>query len=574
MRGLNVKLIYQYVKRHTMGFVIGVTFLTLEAICDLLQPMMLSKIVDDAVASQNVDRVLYYGGIMLLIALVGAGSAVLRNLCASNISQSIGKEIRFDLYKKIQLFSLENIDRLETASLMTRLTNDVSQIQNFINGCMRILVKAPIICVGAIILIMVQTPNQIPLMVCILTIAFLLIGMNMRQGYPKFRKVQQKLDGLNKVSREYLSLIRVVKAFGQEKYEEERFFGVADALADASVSAMRVNAFFSPLIGVTVNIGIIVMLWLGNYSGSDIPLGKLMASVNYMTQILFALSMVSAILNSMVRASASSKRVKEVFDETISMQEAQMPEDFDLNDGIAFENVTFYYPSAETPTLENINFALKKGMTCGIIGSTGAGKTTLAQLLMRFYDITEGKIYLGGKDISKISSRKLREKIALVSQKPILFTGTIENNLKWGNQKADFETLQKSMKIAHADGFVSELPKGYQTWLGQGGVNLSGGQKQRLSIARGIIKNPEVLILDDCTSALDATTEANVMQDIRNYTQNLTTIIISQRIGTIMSADYILCLEDGNIVGYGTHEALMQTCKIYQEIYVSQIGGV
>ncbi|MHC1746993.1 MAG: ABC transporter ATP-binding protein [Cellulosilyticaceae bacterium] len=569
-----MKLIYQYVKRHTMGFVIGVTFLTLEAICDLLQPMMLSKIVDDAVASQNVDRVLYYGGIMLLIALVGAGSAVLRNLCASNISQSIGKEIRFDLYKKIQLFSLENIDRLETASLMTRLTNDVSQIQNFINGCMRILVKAPIICVGAIILIMVQTPNQIPLMVCILTIAFLLIGMNMRQGYPKFRKVQQKLDGLNKVSREYLSLIRVVKAFGQEKYEEERFFGVADALADSSVSAMRVNAFFSPLIGVTVNIGIIVMLWLGNYSGSDIALGKLMASVNYMTQILFALSMVSAILNSMVRASASSKRVKEVFDETISMQEAQMPEDFDLNGGIAFENVTFYYPSAETPTLENINFALKKGMTCGIIGSTGAGKTTLAQLLMRFYDITEGKIYFGGKDISKISSRKLREKIALVSQKPILFTGTIENNLKWGNQKADFETLQKSMKIAHADGFVSELPKGYQTWLGQGGVNLSGGQKQRLSIARGIIKNPEVLILDDCTSALDATTEANVMQDIRNYTQNLTTIIISQRIGTVMSADYILCLEDGNIVGYGTHEALMQTCKIYQEIYVSQIGGV
>lgn len=568
-----MQLIYQYVKKHGIGFLIGIIFLTVEAICDLLQPTMMSKIIDDAVATRSINQVFYYGGIMLIIAVIGAVSAVVRNFCASNISQSIGKEMRFNLYKKIQSFSLENIDRLETPALMTRLTSDVTQIQNFINGCMRILVKAPILCIGAIMFIVFQTPRQIPIMLGVISTSFLLIILNMKYGYPRFAKVQQKLDKLNKVTREYLSLMRVVKAFGQQRYEQKRFNEVADELADANISAMKVNAFFSPLISVSVNIGIVMILWLGGYGGNGIQIGKLMESINYMIQILFALGMISMILNSMVRASASARRVQEVFDEENTLIEPKTEANFDLRNGITFRNVTFYYPNAKSPVLKNISFTLKKGMTCGIIGSTGSGKSTLVQLLMHFYDISEGSIMIGSCDISNLQSHKLREKIAFVSQKPILFTGTIEENLRWGNKMADLNMLEQALEVADAKRFVSHLKEGYQTQLGHGGVNLSGGQKQRLSIARALVKNPEILILDDCTSSLDATTEGRVLNGIKHYTKDLTTFIISQRIASVMMADYILCLEDGEVAGFDSHQALMENCRVYQEIYVSQIGG-
>ena len=534
---------------------------------------MMSKIVDDAVASGNATLVLKLGMMMLGIALIGAAGAVGRNYFAGHISQTIGKEMRSELYRRIQSFSFENIDHLETASLITRITNDVAQIQNFINGCMRILVKAPIICIGAIGFIIIQTPAQIPVVVCILVIATVLIIGNMKLGYPRFRKVQIKLDALNDVSRSYLNLVRVVKAFGQEEQEKERFGEVADELAVANQSAMRVNAVFNPLISLVVNLGIVVLLWTAGYEGRDIEIGKLMASVNYMTQVLFALGMVSNILNNMIRANASASRVKEVLEEVPAMIETTKDKEIDLAEGISFEDVSFHYPSTKEYTLEHITFHIPRGKTCGIIGSTGSGKTTLIQLLLRFYDTTGGKIKVGKQDVKEVKLKALREKMALVSQKALLFSGTIESNLRWGQPGVSEEKLKETIHISQCEGFIADLDQGLQTVLGQGGINLSGGQKQRLSLARALVKDPEILILDDCTSALDATTEAKVLQGISAYAKGMTTFLITQRISTVMKADYILCLENGKLVGKGTHEELMEKCSIYQEIYESQIGG-
>ncbi|ADZ85755.1 ABC transporter ATP-binding protein [Cellulosilyticum lentocellum] len=568
-----MKLIISYIRRHLMGFCLAILFLVIESFCDLMQPMMMSKIVDDAVASGNATLVLKLGMMMLEIALIGAAGAVGRNYFAGHISQTIGKEMRSELYRKIQSFSFENIDHLETASLITRITNDVAQIQNFINGCMRILVKAPIICIGAIGFIIIQTPAQIPVVVCILVIATVLIIGNMKLGYPRFRKVQIKLDALNDVSRSYLNLVRVVKAFGQEEQEKERFGEVADELAVANQSAMRVNAVFNPLISLVVNLGIVVLLWTAGYEGRDIEIGKLMASVNYMTQVLFALGMVSNILNNMIRANASASRVKEVLEEVPAMIETTKDKEIDLAEGISFEDVSFHYPSTKEYTLEHITFHIPRGKTCGIIGSTGSGKTTLIQLLLRFYDTTGGKIKVGKQDVKEVKLKALREKMALVSQKALLFSGTIESNLRWGQPGVSEEKLKEAIRISQCEGFIADLDQGLQTVLGQGGINLSGGQKQRLSLARALVKDPEILILDDCTSALDATTEAKVLQGISAYAKGMTTFLITQRISTVMKADYILCLENGKLVGKGTHEELMEQCSIYQEIYESQIGG-
>ncbi len=577
-----MKLIISYIKRHLLGFSLGIIFLTLEALCDLMQPMMMSHIVDDAVARGNTRLVFTYGGGMLAIALVGAMCAVIRNYYGGYISQQIGKEMRGDLYNKIQRFSFENIDHLETASLITRITNDVAQIQLFINGCLRILVKAPIISIGAIVLMIIQMPSQMPIIFCVLFLAAIFIGINMKLGYPKFHKVQTKLDDLNNVSRSYLSLVRVVKAFGQEEEEKERFGQVADELALASQGAMQVNAVFNPLISLVVNMGIVAMLWYAGYRNNHLEIGKLMACVNYMTQTLFALSMVSNILNSMIRANASASRVQEVLEEVPAMKEVEEEREvLDLGGGITFENVSFNYPTSEEKVVDEVSFHVPKGKTCSIIGSTGSGKTTLMQLLLRFYDVKAGEIKIGNKNIRDFKLKTLREKIALVSQKPILFSGTIEKNLKWSEgevsegelPEVSEKNLEEAIHIAQAEEFINNLQDGIQTVLGQGGVNLSGGQKQRLSLARALVKKPEILILDDCTSALDATTEAKVLAGLEKYAKETTTFLITQRITTAMKADYILCLENGKVVGQGQHEELMANCNVYREIYDSQIGG-
>lgn len=566
-----MKLIFSMIKKHLLLFCCAIFFLTIEALCDLLQPAFMSRIVDEGVKYQDTSVVLHYGMVMLGVALLGALGAVMRNILASRTSQQIGKELRSVLFQKIQTFSYANIDKLNPASLITRLTNDVTQIQNFINGSMRILVKAPITCIGAIFLIVTRTPKQIPMIILILILCSIWILGNMLLGYPRFARLQKKLDRLNNVSREFLTSIRVVKAFGRERFETDKFANAADELAASGTSAMRVTSVFGPLINLTVNTGIVVLLWLGG-NGEQTDVGKLMASVNYMTQVLFSLSMVSNILNSMVRATASAKRVQQVLDEVPAMSEPKNPKEATLTGEVQFEDVSFSYPGSKRMALQNISFSAISGSAIGIIGSTGSGKSTLVNMIPRFYDVSAGAVFVGGQDVCTVETRHLRSHIGIVPQKSFLFSGSIIDNLRWGDSKAADDSIYKAAKAACAHSFIESFPDGYDTILGQGGVNLSGGQKQRLSIARALIRQPGILILDDCTSALDASTEAAVMHNIRSHSQGTTVFLISQRISSVMRSDLILCMEDGVLCGQGNHEELLNKCTVYQEIYRSQIG--
>ena len=564
-----MKLMLRYIKRHMVMFFTAIFFLTLETFADLLQPTFMSYIVDNGVKNQDVSTIFKYGLIMIGIALTGAFGAVMRNIYASRTSQQISREIRYDLYEKVQSLSFENIDKLNPSAIITRITNDVTQIQNFVNGIMRIMMKAPVTCVGAIILIIIQTPALFPLMFAILCVAGIFIGCNMKFGYPRFGNMQRKLDGLNATSREFLSAVRVVKAFRAEEQEQQKFEEASEEFAKAGIASMRVLAVFAPLINLTVNLGIVIMLFASSNQPPE-EIGRLMASVNYMTQVLFALGMVSNILNSAVRAVASAERVEEVLQESPSQKELQG--DIEIQGDIVFDNVSFTYADAARPAIEGLTFHVRAGETMGIIGTTGSGKSTLVNLLPRFYDATDGKVRIDGNDVTQIPVKGLRESIAVVPQKALLFTGTIAENLRWGNEEASDEELCKAAALACADTFIDTLTNGYDTVLGQGGVNLSGGQKQRLSIARAMLKKPRILILDDSTSALDATTEAKVLQGIKEAASDVTVFLVSQRISTVMNADIIMCLEDGRLQGLGTHDKLLASCEAYRAIYASQIG--
>lgn len=547
-------------------------FLTLESVADLLQPKFMSDIVDDGVANKDISQILVYGGIMLAIALFGAFAAVMRNYFASTTSQTIGKELRGDMYRSVQRLSLENIDRLQPASIITRITNDVTQVQDFINSIMRIMFKAPITCVGAIALIIIQTPQQAPVMIVIICISALIIWANMKFGYPRFGRVQRMLDKLNGVTREYLTSVRVVKAFNAEDEETEKFDKSSMDFADANTSALRAMAYFTPLISLIVNFGIVLLLWISK-SQDSAQIGKLMASVNYMTQVLFAVGMISNVINNAVRAIASSERISEVLDEKPAQKVLDNPKKPVVKGMIEFDEVSFKYSGAAKNSIENISFSVNAGETIGIIGPTGSGKTTIVNLVPRFYDAGSGAVKVDGINVNDIDQQTLREAVAVVPQKALLFTGTIKENLLWGSDDATDDRIERAVKIACADSFIKESVNGYDTRLGQNGVNLSGGQKQRLSLARAIVRNPRILILDDCTSALDAETEAKVLNGLRNEIKGVTVLLISQRISTVIKADKILCIDNGKIQGYGSHEKLMKECKTYKAIYDSQIGG-
>jgi ATP-binding cassette, subfamily B, multidrug efflux pump len=566
----------KYKKKYWRPFGTAVLFLMFEAICDLMQPTIMSKIIDIGVAQKDMNYVFRMGGLMLLVTALGAVSAITRNIVSSNVSQKFGAELRLDLFKKVQSFSFDNINKFEAASLMTRLTNDVTQVQNFVHGTMRIFVKAPLLCIGSIIMATALNPKMAVILLVVVPIVGILIFISMKIGYPFFSKVQKALDKVNGVMREYLSGVRVVKAFNRFDYEVARFEKSNREFSELSITAMRILAVFSPGITLTVNIAIVIVLWIGGVrvNNGSIHVGQIIAFINYMTQILGSLMMISFVFNMFVRAKASSERIGEVFSEENSMKvKKDSVEVTEVKGRIDFEQVYFSYAgTAGEPIVKDMTFTCMPGEIVGVIGATGSGKSSVVNLVPRFYDVTSGTIKVDGVDVKDMSIEALRQKIAVVPQKTVLFTGTIIDNMRWGKENASLEEVQKASRVSQAHNFISSFPEEYNTLLGQGGVNLSGGQKQRISIARALVRKPEILILDDCTSAVDVSTEAKIREGLKEYSRELTCIIIAQRITSVMRADKIIVLDNGKIAGMGSHEELLKSCDIYQDIFQSQIG--
>jgi ATP-binding cassette, subfamily B, multidrug efflux pump len=571
MRYLN-----KYIKTYWKRFSVALLFLTFEAVCDLLQPTIMAKIIDVGVAGKQMNYVWRMGGLMLMITALGAVSASARNINSTNVSQKFGAELRSDLFRKTQSLSFENIDQFERASLITRLTNDVSQVQMFVNGLMRVFVKAPLLCIGSLIMATQLNPHLAMVLAVVVPIVGILIFINMKIGFPRFILVQKALDRVNGVIREYLSGVRVVKAFNRFDYEVDKFNQNNQELGSRTISAMRLMSIFSPGIALTVNFGIVAVLWLGGLgvNQGQMQVGHIIAFINYMTQILFSLMLIAMVFNMFVRAKASAGRIGEVFVQQNRMTWTNQTVHHGNQLGrIDFENVSFsYYGTSGEPVLKNITFTCLTGQTVGIIGSTGSGKSTLVSMIPRFYDPTSGTIKVDGIDVRHINPKSLRKKIAVVPQKTVLFTGTVMDNIRWGKEDATKEEMELAAKMAEAHEFISASPEGYHTRIGQGGVNFSGGQKQRLSIARALVRKPDILILDDSTSAVDVATEAKIKVSLKNYAESVTCLLIAQRITSVMDTDKIIVLDHGEIVGMGTHQELMNDCGVYQEIYQSQVG--
>ncbi len=563
----------KYIDKYWKGFSLAIVCLTVEALCDLMQPTIMSDIVDIGVAYRDADYIIRNGLIMLGITAIGALGASGRNILSGTVSQNFSADLREDLFKKVQGFSFESIDKFERSSLITRLTNDVTQIQNFVNGLMRIAVKAPILCVGSIIMASRLNLRLSVVIFAAISIVAVLIFLNVNIGYPYFIKVQQALDKVNSVMREYLSGVRVVKAFNRSDYENKRFKGFNEELGTLSTRAMRVVSIFSPGINLVINLGIVSVLWIGGIyvNRGTMKVGQIIAFTNYMTQILYSIMIISAVFNTFVRFKASASRISKVFEERSSFSSNNSILNIDKAGKIEFENVSFAYANGHR-IIENISFTCIPGETLGIIGATGSGKSTLVSLIPRFYDVTSGIIKIGGVDIKNIDEKILRNKIALVPQETVLFTGSVLENIRWGKEDASLEEVREAAQAAEVDEFISKFPEKYDTKLGQGGVNFSGGQKQRVSIARALIKKPEVLILDDCTSAVDASTEVKIRKKLKKYSDNLTCIIIAQKISSVMSADKIIVLDSGKLVGIGRHEELIKNCQVYKDIFLSQVG--
>ena len=555
----------------------------------------MARIVDSGVAARDIALVIRYGLLMLTVAAIGAAGATGRNIIASIVSYRFGARLRVDLFHRVTSFSFGEMNTFDASSLITRQTNDVTQVQNFVNGVMRFFAKAPILAVGGLVMAVILEPGLSIVLAVAVPIAALLIALNLATGFPRFRRVQEGLDGVNSVTREYLGGIRVVKAFGQEQHELGKFAEANGELTGASTFALRAMALFGPAIALSMNVGIVAVLWIGGYrvASSSLQVGKIIAFINYMSQILFSLNVLSMVFTSLVRARASWERITAVLatpaSEDLEPAQAAAPSPASAaaaatgaataaGTPVRFDRISFAYPGGPQSrlVLENVSLSCEPGVITAVIGSTGAGKSSLVALVPRFYEPTAGVVLLGGADVRELNLLDLRRRIALVPQKTVLFTGTIEENLRWGRADATTADLQAGAAAAQAHEFITGFPEGYQSMLGQGGVNLSGGQKQRLAIARALVRQPDVLILDDCTSSVDSITEAEILKAIRTSswgkTGACTCILITQRISAAAAADQVLVLDDGKSVGVGRHDTLIRDCDVYRDICIAQLG--
>ena len=569
-----MKKLFKYLKPYMLPTLLAPLFMLLEVAMDLMQPALMSRVIDVGVANADKAYIVRTCLLMFVCALLGVTGGLGNMYFSTRAGYGFARDLRSDLYRRIQSFSFSDIDRFKTGSLVTRTTNDVTQIQNAFTTCIRMLVRAPFLCIGGVVMVLVLNAKLSLVVLAAIPFLTAMIVFLLKRGRPLFTSMQEKLDRVNTVMQENLSGIRVVKAFARADHEKAKFKVANDDLCDSTMRAMMMMSMAFPLINLIMNATMILMYAFGGsmvFHGELTP-GEIMAFSNYIMQILMSLTMSSFMLMFLSRAGVSIRRVLEVLNTQSDIVDGPDADAAVTRGEVAFDHVSFAYPGQSGNVLSDITFTARAGETVAILGSTGSGKSTLISLIPRLYDASAGSVKIDGRDVRAYHLNTLRGAIGVALQESVLFTGTIEENLRWGDENASPEEIRHAAAIAQADPFVEKLADGYQTELGQRGVNLSGGQKQRLCIARALAKRPRILILDDSTSAVDLATEAEIQKGLRGAFGDMTVFIIAQRISSVMDADRILVMENGRVIDSGKHEELKKRCEVYREIVVSQLG--
>ena len=571
-----MKRYWKYIKPYLPAFIIGPILMIVEVIGEVVLPKFMANIINIGAANHDVPYIIGMGVVMVITALLMMAGGVGGAYFAAKAAISFSSDLRSDVFDQVQKFSFANLDRFSTGSLVTRLTNDITQVQNLINMALRMMLRAPGMLIGALIMAFMMNARLALVILVVIPILILVIVLIIKTAFPRFDTMQKKLDMLNSNIQEVLTNVRVVKSFVRGEYEEERFAKSNENLKTASLSAFNAIIFTMPVMMFLMNATTLAVVWFGGKQilAGQMPVGDLTAFTSYIVQILMSLMMLAMVLLQSSRAIASLHRIMEVLDTKVTLTDegCALPDKTVDSGRVEFKDVTFrYYKENKEPVLSHISFTIETGQVLGIIGSTGSGKTTLVQMIPRLYDVDQGEVLVDGVNVKDYSLKHLREGVGMVLQKNVLFSGSIMENLMWGDEQALEEEIVSAAKAAQADDFVNSFTEGYETELGQGGVNVSGGQKQRLCIARALLKKPKILILDDSTSAVDTATEARIRESFSGTLKDTTKIIIAQRITSVMEADKILVLDDGEIVGMGGHEQLLADCEAYREIYYSQM---
>lgn len=545
----------------------------LEVAMDLMQPKLMADIIDIGIANGDTTYILSLGGKMIIFSILGLIGGIGCTYFSAYAGMHMGENLRAGMFEKIQALSFLEIDKFKTSSLITRLTNDVTQVQNMFMMALRIMVRAPFMCIGGLVMAFALSMKLSIIFVIAMPVILIAMTIILKKSMPLFTSMQSKIDNVNLVMRENILGIRVIKAFTLEGKQREKFDATNKDLMDTSIKAQNMSMILWPVVTLVMNLSVIAVFWYGGnlaYIGG-IEAGKIMAFINYLLQIMNSLVMVVMIMLNFSRAKASADRVNEVLEAESSIKDKTDTKDFEAFD-VEFRNVSFKYHEHSEAVLHNVSFKIKQGQTVGIIGSTGSGKSSLVGLIPRLYDATEGEVLIGGNNVKDLSLQSLRKNIGVILQDSILFSGTIESNLKFGNNEADINMMEDAARDAQAYEFIINKEDKFNSVVEQRGKNLSGGQKQRLSITRTLVRNPKILIMDDASSALDMATEARLLQALKQRMKSSTVFMIAQRISGVMDADQIIVMDDGHIVGIGTHEQLLAANDIYRSIAVSQLG--
>lgn len=565
-----------YILPYKSAFILGPLMMVTEVLGEILLPKFMSMIINHGVAQKDGGYILKMGLVMAITSFLMAAGGILGAYFAAKASISFTSDLRRDLFARVQQFSFKNIDTFSTGSLVTRLTNDIQQVQNLIMMGLRMMLRAPGMFLGALVMAFWMNAELAAVVLVVIPLLTAAIVWILRTAYPRFTAMQKALDTLNSGIQEVLTNVRVVKSFVREDYEEKRFAGTNRELKEAGLRALKIVIATMPVMMFAMNVTTLAVVWFGGnlIIGGRMEVGDLTAFTTYIVQILMSLMMLSMVFLQSSRAMASIRRINEVLDEPIDLSDENASQkDRKVEKGrVEFKDVSFSYREGGEPVLSHISLTAEPGETIGILGATGSGKTSLVQLIPRLYDVTEGSVRVDGIDVREYSLKNLRDGVGMVLQKNVLFSGTIEENLRWGDETATEEEVRRAAVYAQADSFVNSFAEGYKTEMGQGGVNVSGGQKQRLCIARALLKKPKILILDDSTSAVDTATEAAIRTAFREDLKDTTKFIIAQRLSSLEYADRILVLEDGKMIGEGTQEKLLASCEAYREIYETQYG--